>query len=93
MPDKNALRAGASPDMHFHYTTHHAFLQPFIKKGYPPLQSESLFTKNPSTNGKYTTFCIKPVDSLHGLCYNIGTKSEIPAYYESQVQSLCKTKK
>ena len=78
---------------YIHYTTHRSFLQPFIKNAYPRLQAESLFTKISHAGGKYSTFCIKPVDSLHGLCYNIGIQPVITVFYESQVQSLCKTRK
>ena len=70
---------------YIHYTTHRSFLQPFIKNAYPRLQAESLFTKISHAGGKYSTFCIKPVDSLHGLCYNNGTEQENPVFYESQV--------
>jgi hypothetical protein len=68
-------------------------LQPFIEKGDARLQDESLFTKKSSAEGKDSTFCIKTVDSLHGLCYNIGINPKIPGFSESQVQLLCKTMK
>ena len=70
---------------YIHYTTPLPFLQPFIEKGDARLQGESLYTKFPPAQGKCSTFCIKPVDSLHGLCYNNGTEQENPVFYESQV--------
>ena len=76
--------------LYFYYTTFPCFLQPVFKNPMSPLQPESLFTKTHAPNGKKPTFCIKPVDSLHWLCYNIGIKVKSPFFMKVRFNHYAK---